>query len=884
MAAVVSGAANSRLGGSGKTTNVAAPPSPVTSTFNTATSAVANESQDQMYRAQVEYWKTHTAQTPDQIQQKYDTYLYAQDHGIAGAKNLDQIEVGIASAAFPDAATRFADNKVPPAQSQARFDAGTARAATPALPGAGETQPVSGGNFYGARAGNATSGANFSGVPPTAASPGLVAGSTGGGSAGGTMSAPMTPEAISAATGMSIGQVYGMMADPTQAPLVAALGNSIGQRNQNQGYVAGTLDPAAANAGTAINNGIQAGQNAVTNQYNQVGALQSGYNGLVGQQTGYANQANAADASQLANYGNQLGAATGMQAGAYNNLASTYGGMSQLSATPFTANVQAQQAATNLANYQNAALSQANYQGYNAQGYNATQAQYELANTNQSDYRNAGMENAWLTRADLSQASSNPNDVAAERGALGQLTNMAGGSLDTQNGAGSGGGLAAQQSALQQYGALTSPQATAKEKFLYEQQREAQEQQEAASRAALMNDYRVRGVGGSGMELGSILQAGQQNSQQRLLGDLGTQAGAVDRSMQALAGYGNLSSQMVGQGNQVNQANMANRLGAAGAQGQLASNIRGQGDALSLGNAGFANQNSQFNAGAANQISQFNAGQFNQTQQFNANAYNTNSMFNTGQANMVGVANMGAYNQANQFNANAVNDSNQFNANANNQASAFNANAYNSNSQFNAGAANQNSQFNANAYNSNSQFNAGQSNAVGMYNAGQTNAVNMSNSQQNQIQANFQDTFAASQQTDAANRALNLANTGVTVGQNYATNAGSLNTAAVAANNSTYGRNSDLTHLGESGMLNVANAGTTANNAAGQQADRLIGGAQANFGNNLAVGNAWMGAGTAGTTAVNTALGNISGDNAAKSAQALASQPGFNFLKPNTWV
>lgn len=867
MAAVVSGAANSRLGGSGKTTNVA-PKSSATSTFNTATSAVNNESQDQMYRAQVEYWKTHTASSPDQIQQKYDTYLYAQDHGIAGAKNLDQIEMGIASSAFPDAATRFADNKVPPAQSQARFDAGTARAATPALPGAGETQPVSAGNFYGPRTGNASSGPNFSGVPSAPPSPGLVAGSAGGGSAGGTMSAPMTPEAISAATGMSIGQVYAMMSDPTQAPLVAALGNSIGQRNQNQGYVASTLVPAAANANTAINNGIQAGQNAVNGQYNQVGALQSGYNGLVGQQGGYVAQANAQGAQDLAGYGANLGAATAMQGAAYGQLAGAYGGMSQLAATPYTQNVQAQQAAAQLANYQTAGLAQSSYQNAGLTLANFKDAQYQGYVGTEAQYERAQNE-----RAGLAQASSDSGDVAAERGALGQLTGMAGGSLDTTNGAGSGGGSAAQQSALAQYGALTSPEATAKEKFLYEQQREAQEQQESASRAALMNDYRVRGVGGSGMELGSILQAGQQNSQQRLLGDLGTQAGAVDRSMQALAGYGNLSSQMVAQGNQVNQANMANRLGAAGAQGQLASNIRGQGDALAM-----------YNSGQSNTVGMFNAGQANQTAQFNAGAYNQNQMFNANVENDANAFNANAFNNNQQFNANAYNQNQISNAGFSNDNSQFNANAYNANSMNNSRLQESNNEFNAGAYNSNSQYNAGQVNSINIANAQQSNEVNLRNAEANGIQSRFADSFAAEQQSQAATRAQDLANTGVTVGQNFATNAGSANTAATAANMAAYGRNSDLTHLNESGMLNVANAGTTANNAAGQQADRLINGANANFGNTLAVGNAWMGAGTQGTTAVNTALGNISGDNAAKSAQALASQPGFNFLKPSTWV
>lgn len=707
---------------------------------------------------------------------------------------------------------------------------------------------------------------------------------------------------IASLTGIDIHQVLAMQADPTQALQLQAVYNSAKQRQDNQSYVTNNLNPAAATAGTNENTALQGMQGVATNQAGLAGGLMAGYGSAIGQQQGFANTANAADQASLAGYGQNLGVATGMQGAAYNQLAGAYGGMSQLSATPFSSNVQAQQSAAQLANYQTSALNTANvsnaalttagmkdasYQGYTPDGYSAIQAQYELANTSQADYQKAALQ-----RAGLSTASSDQNDVAAERGALGQLTGMAGGSLDTTNGAGSGGGSAAQQSALAQYGALTSPEATAKEKFLYEQQREAQEQQEAASRAALMNDYRVRGVGGSGMELGSILQAGQQNSQQRLLGDLGTQAGAVDRSMQALAGYGNLSSQMVAQGNQVNQANAANRLGAAGAQGQLASDIRGQGDTLAMYNTGQANQNEQFNANA-----------FNGNQQFNANAFNQNSMFNTGQSNMVGVANMNAYNQANQFNANAVNDSNAFAANANNQAGAFNANAYNSNSQFNAGSynanqmfnagaanqnsqfnananntvgmfnagqANQNNQFNANAYNSNSQFNAGLTTQNNQFNAGQVNTTNQFNTAQNGIQSRFADSFAADQQNDAAARAQSLANTGITVGQNFATNSGNAFNAQTGITNAGYGRSTDVTNLGLAGLTAGYNAGTQAN----QMQNGVFNQANTNAGNqfnrSLAVGGAYTGAGTAGTTAINAGLTSAAGDQASKDAQTAA--------------
>jgi hypothetical protein len=630
---------------------------------------------------------------------------------------------------------------------------------------------------------------------------------------------------IAQLTGLDVNTVIQMQnGDVTTQLQLQGLVNAAQTKQQNQNYIQNNYMPAGIRAGNQEDVATQGMQQTATNQANLAGGLLAGYGQAVGSQQGLANTANAADQSALAGYGQNLGVASGMQAGAYNQLAGTYGSMGQLSPTAISANVQAQTSAAQLANYQ-----QAQYQSYIAQGYSPTQAQYELANTEQAQYQKAG----------LSQASSDQGDVTAERGALGQLSNIAGGSLDTTNGQGSGGGLAAQQSALAQYGALTSPQATAKEKFLYEQQREAQEQQEAASRGALMNDYRTRGVGGSGMELASILQGGQQNSQQRLLGDLGTQAGAVDRSMQALAGYGNLSTQMTAQGNQVAQANAANRLGAAGAQGNLAGTIRGQGDTLSMYNTGQANQNSQFNA----------------------DAFNTNSMFNTGQANTVGMFNAGQYNQANQFNANAVNQSNAFNANANNNAGQFNANAFNNNSQFNA-----------NAYNANSQFNAAATNQNNQFNNNQINQTNQFNTSQNMVQSRFADQYAADQQQQAALRASDLASQGITVGQNFATNSGNAFQAQRNVSDTGYARGTDVTNLGVAGLTAGYNAGTTANQAQTAVNQQQIQNAGNQFGRTLAIGGQWTGNNSAGTTAVGSAINTASGDAAAQAAAAAAAK------------
>lgn len=102
--------------------------------------------------------------------------------------------------------------------------------------------------------------------------------------------------------------------------------------------------------------------------------------------------------------------------------------------------------------------------------------------------------------------------------------------------------VGAQMSALDQLSALTSPEATAKEQFLKEQSRRAQERDLRANREALMSEYRRRGVGGSGAELAGIFNAEQEGANRRMLEDLGTNAGAVDRAMTALQNYGELAS------------------------------------------------------------------------------------------------------------------------------------------------------------------------------------------------------------------------------------------------------------------------------------------------------------------------------------------------------
>lgn len=107
-----------------------------------------------------------------------------------------------------------------------------------------------------------------------------------------------------------------------------------------------------------------------------------------------------------------------------------------------------------------------------------------------------------------------------------------------------GPGYEAQLDALQKYKGLTDPTMTAQERFIMEKGRREQEQQERSSRDAVMRDLGARGLRSAGAELTNMLGAQQLTGQNRVMSNLGAQANAVERSMQALQGYGNTAGQM----------------------------------------------------------------------------------------------------------------------------------------------------------------------------------------------------------------------------------------------------------------------------------------------------------------------------------------------------
>lgn len=293
--------------------------------------------------------------------------------------------------------------------------------------------------------------------------------------------------------------------------------------------------------------------------------------GLAGASWGSAQNANAQDQQTLGQYTSALNNLNGLSLGNYTTLANNLGSIPVLTAGGYGAPV-ISQAATAQADpasiaAQNAALSQ--LQGF-ANGSHALTSQ-------------------------AAQAYANPQDVANQENAANALQGIAGGSLNVVNGSADPQAYAAAHDALNQLSALTTPQETAAEKFILEQNRLAQEQQESASRAAIMTDMRRRGMSGSGMEIGQNALAGAQTSENRLLGDLGAQAQAVDRAMTALGNYANLSSTLNSQGNQVAEFNSGLQAQAEQAASNAYATLRAQGFSEEYARGQAADAMAQFN-------------------------------------------------------------------------------------------------------------------------------------------------------------------------------------------------------------------------------------------------------------------------------------------------
>jgi len=161
-------------------------------------------------------------------------------------------------------------------------------------------------------------------------------------------------------------------------------------------------------------------------------------------------------------------------------------------------------------------------------------------------------------------------------GDVGDVTNAAVPSAET---------VAAQKSALNQFGALTKPQETAEEQFMRLMAQRQAENNERGDREAMASRLKARGAYGSGQELVSSLMSQSSNSQNRALAAAAAAANAEKRAMGALGSYadvanqlrqgemqqGSLANQVAQFNNQMNQAAVNQR-----AQAQIAATQAGQ--------------------------------------------------------------------------------------------------------------------------------------------------------------------------------------------------------------------------------------------------------------------------------------------------------------------
>jgi hypothetical protein len=291
---------------------------------------------------------------------------------------------------------------------------------------------------------------------------------------------------------------------------------------------------------------------------------------------GRINQQGAADSryeAQSRDLANQLGTSRDTaNAGTWDNYNTLHSGLGSinsgidntLSGVPMTSNIQA-----NMLTSQ-AAGAQADASSIAAQ--NQALSFLQGAAGGSLDYQSQG-----------AQAYADPNSIANQQGAADALSAIAGGSndvhlgnlagivgleqamsgkYDVQVGQADPAAYAAALDAMGKYKSLTTPQVTDAERFLYEQARQAQEQDERGNRAATLTNLRQRGMLGSGAEIGQSALASQQISQNRLLSDLGANANAVNRSMQALAGYADTSGNLNAQANAIATGNQDRRYDA----------------------------------------------------------------------------------------------------------------------------------------------------------------------------------------------------------------------------------------------------------------------------------------------------------------------------------
>lgn len=320
----------------------------------------------------------------------------------------------------------------------------------------------------------------------------------------------------------------------------------------------------AANTGLGV---MFDGYDPIINQSRDRANYLQGINGQMGQQVaGQAATSNAMRTGALGNYGNAVGAAGAWDMQNFNGLVNAANAPMQMSASAYVGDAQSNPAdlAREMQAYgqlQGAANGSLNQTSQAAQAYANAQ---DVANQQRSARTLEASGNGALN-VDLSSVREldklrDPDTI----GGMQDLYAASNGSKDIHVGQEDPEAYAAAVDARNQLKTLTNPQVTAQEKLMYELSRQQQEQDERGTREALQTDAQRRGVSGVGTEIARSALGAQQTSRNRMLQDMQANAQAQSRAMDALQGYGTISTNMTAQANQIAGANQNTQMSALG--------------------------------------------------------------------------------------------------------------------------------------------------------------------------------------------------------------------------------------------------------------------------------------------------------------------------------
>jgi hypothetical protein len=415
-----------------------------------------------------------------------------------------------------------------------------------------------------------------------------------------------------------------------------ALGNQQAARNQANATSSGLVNEQRANTAAYNAAGTQAFNNYSTQQQalnaQDQGALANYYNQtnpLMSQM-----QARGSSPQDIANQNAALSRATGIANGSLNYNAASY------ASNPVDVARQQSQY-SNLAGVGNGSLD------YAAQRYYTNQADLDRQQQGYWDLSDVG-KGKLNYDSQGAKSYADAGDLFDQREAL----------KDVQNEVRNGGRR--QQEAYDTIKSRTGVEQTAQERLLYELNRRSAEAQNQSSRGAVEANMAARGILSGAGELASMQQSGQQIAQDRLLGDMSANAGAVQRAKDYTGMQSGLATDM-----RNSQQN------ALGMQGNLSTALRNQSFAEAIARGQSADEASRANQGtqlagvqgsaatatamrnASDAVGTFNTGQTNQSRANNqgtrlAGYQGAASTANTmrGQSDAVGLANTGWKNQA----------------------------------------------------------------------------------------------------------------------------------------------------------------------------------------------------------------------------------------------